>query len=326
MDFLSPMTGLLAAAVAVPTLIALYFLKLRRREVVIPSTLLWKKAIQDMQVNAPFQRLRKNLLLLLQLIILIALLIAMARPTMQAAARPGQRIAIIIDHSASMNATDVSPTRLDEAKRAALELIDALESGENGAGVGMVVSFAQRARVVQPFTGDTTLLRAAVRYVQPTDQRSELHTALKLVEPFAMEAQSDDGNGLVVYVVSDGRVHMPAQQTMALKGAELRFLRVGQQGGADNVGVISMAARRDFERPERVQVFAQIANYSSEARELNLELRLDDALTRVQVMNLPAATADGPAVQAAQFDLVMPGAALVTLSHDHSDALAADED
>ena len=65
MSFLAPWTALVAAAVSVPLLVLLYFLKLRRREVVISSTLLWRRAVQDLQVNAPFQRLRRNLLLLL---------------------------------------------------------------------------------------------------------------------------------------------------------------------------------------------------------------------------------------------------------------------
>ena len=100
MGFLSPITALIAAGITVPLLVSLYFLKLRRRQVMISSTLLWKKAIQDMQVNSPFQRLRRSLLLLLQLLILGAMLFAMARPTMQTTASPGQRVVIVIDHSA----------------------------------------------------------------------------------------------------------------------------------------------------------------------------------------------------------------------------------
>ena len=74
MSFLSPLTAIVAAAVAVPLLVSLYFLKLRRKPMAVPSTLLWSKSIQDLQVNAPFQRIRNNLLLWLQLLLLALLL------------------------------------------------------------------------------------------------------------------------------------------------------------------------------------------------------------------------------------------------------------
>jgi len=77
---LTPMIGLYAAAAAVPMLLLLYFLKLKRREVLVSSTLLWKRAVQDLQVNAPFQKLRRNLLLLLQLLALAAILLALTGP------------------------------------------------------------------------------------------------------------------------------------------------------------------------------------------------------------------------------------------------------
>src|SRR5436190_14690534 len=99
MGFLAPIAALVAAAITIPLLVALYFLKLRRKRVVVSTTLLWKKAIQDMQVNAPFQRLRKSLLLFLQLLILAALLLAFARPTFDQVAKPGQRMVILIDRS-----------------------------------------------------------------------------------------------------------------------------------------------------------------------------------------------------------------------------------
>ena len=71
MEWLTPLTALITAAISVPLLLLLYFLKLKRREMLVSSTLLWKRAVQDLQVNAPFQRIRNNLLLWLQLLVLV---------------------------------------------------------------------------------------------------------------------------------------------------------------------------------------------------------------------------------------------------------------
>src|SRR2546425_8629028 len=118
--FLNAWTAALAGAIVVPSLLILYFLKLRRREMAVSSTLLWRKAIQDLQVNAPFQRLRRNLLLLLQLILLALLLLALSRPVSNYTPGPGKTTVILIDRSASMSAKDVDGhSRLDEAKRRA---------------------------------------------------------------------------------------------------------------------------------------------------------------------------------------------------------------
>src|ERR1043165_2767329 len=143
--------ALLAAAIAIPALLVLYFLKLRRREMPVSSTILWKKAIQDLQVNAPFQKLRKNLLLLLQLLILLFLLLALSRPVTHFTPGAGKGSVILIDRSASMGAKDPDlkgKTRLDEAKRRARDLVETLDRHAQS----MVIAFDESAETVQPFT------------------------------------------------------------------------------------------------------------------------------------------------------------------------------
>src|SRR5437660_5510252 len=128
--FLNPLLAAIAAAIAIPVLLVLYFLKLRRREMPVSSTLLWRKAIQDLQVNAPFQRLRRNLLLLLQLLLLALLCLALSRPVANFTPGAAKLTVILIDRSASMSAIEdfggSKHTRLEEAKKQARALVDSM--------------------------------------------------------------------------------------------------------------------------------------------------------------------------------------------------------
>ena len=69
MSFLAPL--MLFFAFTIPVVIVLYLLKLKREIRVVSSTVLWQRFLLDSRANAPFQKLRRNLLLLLQLLILI---------------------------------------------------------------------------------------------------------------------------------------------------------------------------------------------------------------------------------------------------------------
>src|SRR3954463_184179 len=106
MSFLSPWSAILAGALALQLLVLLYFLKLRRQTLRISSTLLWEKSFHDLQVNAPFQKLRWSLLLLLQLLLMSLVLFALGEPVIRGEGSSASRIILLIDRSASMSATD----------------------------------------------------------------------------------------------------------------------------------------------------------------------------------------------------------------------------
>lgn len=268
--FLSPLTAAIAAAAAIPALLILYFLKLRRREVPIGSTLLWKKAIQDLQVNSPFQKLRRNLLLILQMLLLLLLCLALARPVTFYTPGAGKNTIIMIDRSGSMSATDVNgKPRLDEAKKLARDLVGTMERG----GTAMVIAFDDRAEIVQPFTSDTVALKRAIDSIKPTDRRTKLKLAYQLADAqlvFIAE-QLREGAGQVipdVFVFSDGRV-LDAQD-LSIK-ANVRYEKIGTET-AGNVAVVALSARRNYERPTEVQVFARLANFGTEVKKTDVEL------------------------------------------------------
>ena len=317
MGFLSPITALVAAGITVPPLVLLYFLKRRHVPVTVSSTLLWARAIRDLQTNRLLQKLRRHLLLLLQLLILAMVLIAVGRPTVSGTDREGDRLIILLDHSASMNATDVAPTRLARAKHLALELVDDLRP--NGparrAEGAMVMSFARRAKVVQPFTTNRTLLGQAIESIQPTDEPTRLASALEIIRPLVSAATSDRHRA-IVYVISDGRMQDDKPPTW--DAAAFRHIQVGHR--PDNLAIVSLSARRDPRDPHRVLGLAQLANFSSHAIDTKLTLKLDGRVWRVVPVTVPGRVANQPV----RFDLDLSTAAMLEVSHNHVDPLVVD--
>src|SRR5918998_2339572 len=122
MGLLAPFAFLLS--LLIPVVVAMYLLKLRREERTVSSTFLWQRMVRDVEANAPWQKLRRNLLLLLQLLVLLALMFALARPFLYTTGIAGKNLILILDRSGSMAATDAGGTRLDAAKREALRLLD----------------------------------------------------------------------------------------------------------------------------------------------------------------------------------------------------------
>ena len=64
----------------IPPLVAVYFLKLKRPRLEIPSLVLWSRVLNDNRVNSPFQRFKRNILLLLQLLLLLLIILAAMQP------------------------------------------------------------------------------------------------------------------------------------------------------------------------------------------------------------------------------------------------------
>src|SRR5213080_5011254 len=100
MNFLSPAAFWFLASI--PVLIVFYLLKRRRVARVVPSTLLWQKFLAESQASAPFQRLRHNWLLILQLLMLALAIFALARPYFSGRLAGGNLQVLILDASASM--------------------------------------------------------------------------------------------------------------------------------------------------------------------------------------------------------------------------------
>ncbi|HEX8521990.1 MAG TPA: BatA and WFA domain-containing protein, partial [Tepidisphaeraceae bacterium] len=329
-QFLNWPTAALAGAIVVPSLLVLYFLKLRRREMEVSSTLLWRKAIQDLQVNAPFQRLRKNLLLFLQLLLLCLLCLALSRPVANYTPGAGKMTVILIDRSASMSTTDPDlkgKTRLDEAKRRAKDLAETIDRNSSA----MVIAFDQTAETIQPFTSDVPALKNAIDSIRPTDRKSRLKLAYQLAEA-QTNFNPEQLRSLVtpdIWVYSDGRVG--DANDLSIRG-NLKYDKIGTEK-AGNVAIVAMNAKRNYERPTEVQVFARLANYGPDPVNADVQLVVDGRTRSIAATSLPPER--WPNQQQEKFearasveftvDMTEAGIVKVEQMHKQGDALAADD-
>jgi len=334
MEWLTPISAIGAAAVALPLLLLLYFLKLKRREHPVSSTLLWRRAVQDLQVNAPFQRLRRNILLFLQLLAILAVLVALAGPILSLTSRATGRYVLLIDRSASMNATDVQPSRLEAGKQQAKAFVESLSNKSlfsfgGGSDQIMVIAFDSRCKVMCNFTTDGQQLLGAIDSIEGGDGDSALSEAILVAQAFAASDEQANNRSSEVaaklVLFSDGQIRDLDQ--VLVGGDELEFRAVGQSGR--NVAITAMQARRAYDDPEQVEVFATIANYDREAVTCDVQLRLDNDVRSVRSVTIPAADSNSPDKRqpgkvAINFSLAHAGAGIVEVRHFCEDSLSSD--
>lgn len=317
MIWLTAQYALIAGAIAIPALLILYFLKLRRRDVEISTTLLWKKAIQDLQANAPFQRLRRNILLILQLLALGAILAALGQPQIKSQTITGQRHVLMIDRSASMMSMDEkddkggAASRLDAARKQARALVASMREGglfdtdKDAADQAMVIAFDTQAEVVQQMTSDKAALGRAIDSVAATESPTRIEEAIRLAKAQQrkriVEGQEVEGltadEPFTMHIFSDGRI---SDASKATPGPEdfVEFHRVGQ-ADSSNAAVVGLRAERSFENPTRLSVFVSLQNNQPQVRAVDVELLLNGVGAGIKSTTIPGASAEGIGLGAA---------------------------
>lgn len=276
MGFLLP-SALALAGLAVPIII-FYMLKLRRQPARVSSLLLWQQVLQDRQANAPWQRLRRNLLLLLQLIILALLVLALARPYFTVQARVQGNVVLLLDASASMQATDVAPSRFAAARQLAQDLIDRLDPGD----AVTLIAVEGTPRILTPATTDRGLLRRALAAARPTSGPADWEAALTLA---AANAATLRGPEATVTILSDGAF---AADDLPVLPVPVEFITVGQ--GAGNQGLVALSLR---DGPDGPELFLRAANAAAEPAQRLVEIRVDGQLFDARFLDIPPNAAAG---------------------------------
>lgn len=264
MNFLFP-AGLALSGLAVP-LVALYFLRLRRRKVRVSSLLPWHALQKSEQLSSPFHRFRRNLLLLVQLLLLALLVLAFARPTLETGSAEFRSVVLLVDTSASMGATDTAPNRLARAVAEADRIVSDLGPGDEV----MVVSAGPRTAVVLPFTRDNAAARSALADLVVTEAEGGLVEGMELAASLARSRSQ-----VQIVVLSDGGPEdLPA--ITGISAEDVQFVRIGESD--TNAGIVALDLRRSPVSELDRQLFVTVRSFGSEPVDGAVEVYLDDGL------------------------------------------------
>src|SRR3954447_12357710 len=271
MNFLAP--AAFAFAAAIPVVVVFYLLKRKRVVKLVSSTMLWQKFLAETQASAPFQKLRKNWLLILQIIMLIFAVLALSRPFFATKAKPAQLRVVILDSSASMQATDETPSRFEVARAEALKWVDSLANND----LMVVLQAGANTEVKQSATSEKAALRRALQACAPSDSPTRLVPALKMAESLVRDQRSAE-----IHLFSDGAV--PELNEFENKALPLIYHRVGKT--SENLGIIALNVRSNPENPKQRAVYVNVLNASSNQMSSDLELYLDDRLLMTRPLTI----------------------------------------
>lgn len=228
-------------------LIILYFLKLKRPRMEVPSLALWQSVVNDQRVNSPFQKFRRNILLWLQLALLCLLILALMQPSFSGGPETREYLPVLIDCSASMSSKvyDSEESRLDIAKQKA----EALIAGLGSSGRIALFEFSSGGRRLTEFTNDPQTLSKALADIQPTDRASRLDEVLRMAGAYSRTAPVKR-----VVILTDGNLRNKVDFELPF---ELDIQQI--EGGAQNLGITEMSARRaSADKPDQWDVFVRV--------------------------------------------------------------------
>ncbi len=262
MELLQPW-GLMAL-LGLPAIVALYFLRQRRPPRVVGSLILWQQARAQVFEGRPWERFRASWLLWLQLLVMGALALALARPACVSEGSDAGRLVLVLDASASMAATDVAPSRwsaaIDRARSAA-------RAAPEGAEVAVLVA-GRLTRVAEPFTRDRGKLEARLDGLarRPPDAVAANTTEAILL---AMQLGGAEADREIV-LISDGA--FPADELPPIGQGRLTYVGVGASG--DNLAITTFEVRRGASQRFGTTALCVVTNTGSAALSGHLQVRL----------------------------------------------------
>ncbi|MCW5937762.1 MAG: BatA and WFA domain-containing protein [Fimbriimonadaceae bacterium] len=283
--------------------VALYLLRMRRRNVRVPAVFLWPQQTEEVRANSLFQRLRFSWLLVLQLLALALVAIAFARPQVVERGLAGKVTVIVLDASASMGSTDVGPSRFEAARAVAGKMIEEAVAGDRLA----LIEAGPVPRVVFPLGAEAARQKQRLKELEVTDGPADLGEALRLAAGLVSSTQ-----GAKIVVLSDGS--FPQVNDFSPGQAGVLYQKFGQSG--ENLAVSSLGSATTASGR---QAYCGVRNFGLAAAETVLTIKADGQAIDSRKVRVEPGQTSGTTVD------VPSGAKVLTAEIENGGVLKADD-
>lgn len=253
MSFAAPLV--LLALLVLPALLVLYLAEQRRRREA-QHAFVTPRLTDSAIPHRPGWR--RHVPLLVLAIALAVLILAAARPQRSVAVPvTSATIMLVNDISDSMSATDVSPTRLGAAQRAARTLVEALPPSVR---VGQI-AFARHPILLQSPSTNHALTEQAIARLRSggggTAMGEAIQTALAAIEGVPKINGRRPAGAIVL--LSDGASNVGISPVQAAQQAKVHHVRIDTVALGTAAGTIPGRGGRSVPVPVSAQELAQVA-------------------------------------------------------------------
>lgn len=304
--------GNLGFALIVPAIVALYLLKRKVQDVEVPSTLLWQRTLQSWEAVRPWEKLQRNLLLLLQLLAAILLVLALLRPAVPAAGVIAEHAILVIDTSGSMLAReadqDGEKTRFARAVEEARSLVEQLGSGQ----AVTLIEAGRDPKIWLSRSTDKQAVLGALDSLRPRPGSADQRAALSLAGAIAA---TEAGSG-VMWFGDGGGEELQEQAGLISIPGPFRFYPAGH--AKENAAIGAFVTQAGAAGTEGL---LRIDNYGTQPQQGRISIYgLDQELLDVDSFSV-----DGGASQTVTFERLPAASAYRAVIDADADSLAEDD-
>ena len=260
MQFLNPY--MLLTLTAIPVLIIIHTLKPKPRPVDVTNLFLWNEVLKERSYNLSFERLKKTLPLILQILIVILAALALARPTWTYWTAQKGNLVLVIDTSASMKTRSGSGMRFDLARQKAQQLVEERDRAQHV----LIVEAGKKPLLKTGFINNTDQAQKLLKKLQPSDAPADLESAIYLALSFIDPAKED-----LLYLITDGA----GQDLSGLVKSHPKIRPIIISGGEHNVGITKFEFRQHVDLSDHYEFMLEIKNFDLSALECTIRLSID---------------------------------------------------